>query len=167
MKLSTRARYAVRCMIEFARRADGGHPTSLEKIANATQISRRYLEQLVIVLKGAALLRSVSGRKGGYCLAKAADQIRIGEIFEAAIGPINVVDCVRIPGTCLRAEWCECRLVYLLINERIREVLNEYSLADLSDTNSLRHMCRKLGADEASFFAPPQYGSCSGGCPIS
>ncbi|MBN1347023.1 MAG: Rrf2 family transcriptional regulator [Phycisphaerae bacterium] len=147
MKLTTRARYALRSMVEIARHADEAEPISLENVANATQISRRYLEQLAIALRGASLLRSVSGRRGGYYLSRPPDEIMIGEIVAAAIGSINVVDCVGLPETCLKADTCECRLVYMLINRGIKEVLNRYSLADLSDREWLKTVGKELGLD--------------------
>ena len=143
MKLSTRARYALRSMVVIARHSDGANPMSLEKVAKATHISRRYLEQLAMGLKGAALVRSVSGRKGGYSLARPADQISIGQIVEASIGPINVVECVGLPGACIKADLCECRLLYMLINRGIKDVLNRHSLADLAD----RNWPKKLGTE--------------------
>ncbi len=148
MKLSTRARYALRAMVVIARHSDAASPMSLEKVAKATRISRRYLEQLAMSLKGAALLRSVSGRKGGYSLARPAEQISIGQIVEASIGPINVVECVGSPGICIKADLCECRLLYMLINRGIKDVLNRHSLADLAD----RDWLRKLGPELAEEF---------------
>jgi Rrf2 family cysteine metabolism transcriptional repressor len=106
--------------------ADG---RSLAVIAETTGISRRYLEQLAMDLRGASLIRGKSGRRGGYELAKPASAIRLGEIVEAAIGPINIVDCVLEPEICIKGEFCECRTIYRLINQRITEVLNEFSLA--------------------------------------
>lgn len=137
----------MRAMITIARDADQDRPISLEKVANSTEISRRYLEQLVIALKGAALIRSVSGRRGGYFLQKPAGEIKIGEVIEAAIGTINVVDCVDLPEMCMKSDACECRLIYRLINKRIREVLNELTLADLSDSARLSAVALEVGDD--------------------
>ena len=80
MKLSTRARYALRSMAAIAQRGDKDKPISLQKISKRTQISRRYLEQLAMALKGASLLRSISGRRGGYMLSRPAKDIKVGEI---------------------------------------------------------------------------------------
>ena len=153
-------------MIAIAHQADGSKPVSLEKIAHGTHVSKRYLEQLAIALKRASLLRAVSGRSGGYVLARPAGEMTIGEIIEAAIGPINVVDCVAQPHICLKADTCECRLIYMLINKRIKDVLNEYSLADLADRKWVRGMTRELGEDFRAFDADElDLGCGSGGCP--
>jgi Rrf2 family cysteine metabolism transcriptional repressor len=131
MKLSTRARYALRLMLEIARQSDGKSPVSLSQVAERGDLPRRYLEQLVIALKRDSLLRGVSGKDGGYCLTRPPSEIKVGEIVESAIGQISIVDCVEDPRQCLKSALCECRPMYALINQRITEVLNEFSLADM------------------------------------
>lgn len=143
MKLTTRARYALRSMIQIGRLCKEGEPVSLATVSKLTSISRRYLEQLAISLKNAQLIKGVSGKGGGYVLAKPAEDIKIGEIIEAAIGPINIVDCVKQPESCLITDICECRVIYTLINDRITEVLNEFSLADLVDIKKLSKLSEK------------------------
>lgn len=133
MKLTTRARYALRAMIQIARYSEEGKRVNLSDIAEKTSLSRRYLEQLVIPLKNASLVKGISGKEGGYMLAKPAQDIKVGDIIQAAIGPINIVDCVNDPETCLKVDWCECRPLYILLNMKIKDALNEFTLADLSD----------------------------------
>jgi Rrf2 family protein len=144
MKLSTRARYTLRFLIQVARESKDGKAVSLKSVADKTRISRRYLEQLAIGLKNASLIRGVSGRKGGYVLARHPESITIGQIFEAAIGPINIVECVKQPETCLSADVCECRWMYELINNRINEVLDEFSLADLATRKGMELDCKTV-----------------------
>ncbi len=138
MRLTTRARYALRMMLDVARNGGEEAPVSLATVAERTGISRGYLEQLALALRNARLVRGVAGRYGGYRLTEPASDITIGQIVEAAIGPICLVDCLEDPMTCPRAEFCECRIVYELINERVAEVLREYTLADLLDPSWIR-----------------------------
>lgn len=131
-------------MIQIAKQADGNVPVSLQQVAQQGDLPRRYLEQLVIGLKNASLIRGVSGKVGGYLLTKPAREIKIGDIIASAIGPINIVDCVNEPRQCLKADVCECRLLYTLINGRIADVLNEFSLADMLDKKWYRLMSQQL-----------------------
>lgn len=133
MRLSTRARYALRMMLDLARHGGLEKPVSLAAVAERTDISRGYLEQLAMALRNARLVRGVAGRYGGYRLTEPPERVTVGQIVEAATGPVCVVDCVDDPATCPRAEDCECRLIYRMVNERIAEVLREYTLADLLD----------------------------------
>ena len=131
MKLSTRARYALRMMVDVARHGGEHEPVSLAAVAERTELSRGYLEQLAQALRNARLLRGVAGRYGGYRLAKPPAEIPVGEVIEASIGPVWVVDCLEDPHGCPRTDFCECRVLYSLINSGIAEVLNGHTLADL------------------------------------
>jgi len=144
LKLSTRARYALRMTLDVARHGSDGHPVNLAGVAQRCGLSRGYLEQLAPALRAAQLLRSVAGRGGGYVLARPASKITIGHIVEATIGPISIVPCVGDPMRCERQEGCECRLVYTLINYRIGEVLHAYTLADLLDTEWIQAFREKV-----------------------
>lgn len=138
MKLSTRGRYALRMMLDLAKQQGEERPVSLTSVAKRTGLSRGYLEQLALALRTAKLLRGVSGRHGGYRLARAPEQISIGAIIEATIGPVCLVDCLDDPEGCLLTDTCECRVVYRLINHRISEVLRSYTLADLLNPGWIR-----------------------------
>ena len=96
-------------------------------------MSRRYLEQLAIVLKSASLIIGKSGKAGGYMLARPASEIMVDQIVEAAIGPINIVECVGQPELCTLSNECECRWLYERINQRVTNALSEFSLAELAD----------------------------------
>jgi Rrf2 family transcriptional regulator, cysteine metabolism repressor len=138
MRFSTRARYALRLMLDVARNGGESAPVSLAAVAGRTDLSRGYLEQLATVLRNARLLKGMAGRAGGYRLAAPPSTISVAKVIEAAIGPISLVDCLDDPATCLRSDFCECRVVYRLINRRVVEVLEEYTLADLLDPSWLR-----------------------------
>lgn len=155
MKLSTRARYALRMMVVFARhQEDGELVVSLNNVASESHVSRRYLEQLVIGLKNGALIRGKSGKGGGYALAQPADQIKIRQIIESAIGPINIVECVLKPELCLQSDFCECRSLYGLINRKITSVLDGIVLADLVDDDRLTSAISLLDDDQSTAPCP-------------
>ena len=137
MKLSTRARYALRVMLDIARHGGGEAPVSLAQVAHRTDLSHGYLEQLAMGLRRARLLRGVAGRKGGYMLGAEPRRIRIGDVVEASIGEVCLVDCVRQPSLCERASRCETRALYCLLNQRIEDTLQSLTLADLMDADWL------------------------------
>lgn len=170
MRLSTRARYALRMMLDVARNGRSGDPVSLAMVAERTGISRGYLEQLALAMRAARLVRGVSGRHGGYQLTCTPRDITLCQIVEAAIGPVYLVDCLEDPTTCLRAEYCECRVVYALINRRIQEVLREYTLADLLDRGWLHRIEPTFGDRLADLETDATGSDSTGGsderCPI-
>lgn len=144
MRISTRPQYALRLMLDICRHADEDKPVHLREIATRNNLSKGYLEQLVVSLKNAQLIRSFSGRSGGYRLGRAPENITILEIIEAIIGPINVVECVQRPEECLTADLCECRSLWRLLNHRIVDVLSEYSLNDLCEKQGLKRIAQAL-----------------------
>jgi Rrf2 family protein len=147
VKFSTRARYALRMMLAVARSSEGGGPVSMTVISRDTGISKSYLEQLAIPLRSAGLLHGRAGRSGGYTLAKPSSEIRAREVIEAAIGPIDLVECVGDPDLCVRAEECRTRLLWATVTSRVRSALEEFSLADLNDAGFVQDMRQSLGTD--------------------
>ncbi|MCW8985805.1 MAG: Rrf2 family transcriptional regulator [Thermoanaerobaculales bacterium] len=138
MKISTRGRYALRMMLDIARHGGQASPVSLASVSERTGISHGYLEQVALALRSARLVRGVAGRHGGYRLSSPPDKITVRQIMEATLGPVCVVNCVDEPETCPSADDCECRVVYALINLRIREVLEEFTLANLTDRSRMK-----------------------------
>lgn len=155
MRISTRGRYALRMMLDVARHGGEETPVSLASVSERTGISHGYLEQVALALRGARLVRGIAGRHGGYKLAVSASDITIRQIIEATIGPVCVVDCIDEPDGCPRADYCECRVVYALINQRIGEVLEEFTLADLADPSWMRETGEALTTQLVGFTEKP------------
>jgi Rrf2 family protein len=135
-------------VLEIARHGKDECPVSLAIVSRRIGVSRGYLEQLAVALRNARITRGVAGRHGGFKLARPAAEISIGDIVEATIGRICIVDCVEDPTSCFRASYCECRPLYGLINHRIAEVLRSFTIADLLDSDrlhSLRSEVQGLG----------------------
>lgn len=147
MKLSTRATYALKLMVEIAREAGVHSNISLSDVAARTAMSRRYLEQLAIGLKAEQLIQGRAGKGGGYRLRRPAAEISSREIIEAVIGPINVVECVGQPQICELSSSCECRRVYQLVNRQVTTVLGTVTLADLVEAPRLARLVRQSGLD--------------------
>jgi len=140
MKFSTRARYGLRMMVELTREVKKTDLVQLNKLAQITGLSENYLAQLAMSLKNAGLVIGVSGKNGGYRLARPASEIRVGEVVSAVIGPINLTDCAAEPQICLYSSFCATRLVWSLATHRVNETLNEFTLADLADEKWMERM---------------------------
>ncbi len=139
MKLNTRGRYGVRLLTELARQDSDTSPVGLRTVAATTGLPMRYLEQIVRPLRRSGLIRSRTGRTGGYCLARPASAIPLQEIFDATVGPLRFIGCVDDPDACPRGEECSTRQVWKAMTEEVRAVLNRYSLADLAASGT--HPC--------------------------
>jgi Rrf2 family cysteine metabolism transcriptional repressor len=138
MKLSTRTRYALRAMIELARH-DTNRPLQLKLIAERQEISVKYLEQLMAVLKSAGLIKSIRGSRGGYILARVPNQIALSDILHCVEGPIATVECVKDSNHCSRAADCAAREVWTRVEQAIEEVLQSITLQEVANMASGRN----------------------------
>src|ERR1044071_672099 len=86
MRLSQRADYAAHAMVEIAR-AYGERPVHATEIAQRQGIPEPYLEQLLLALRRAALVRSYRGPGGGYTLTRPPAAISLADIVAALEGP--------------------------------------------------------------------------------
>jgi len=130
MKLSTRTRYGVRAILELAMSGNKG-PLQLKIIAQRQDLSVKYLEQLMVVLKAAGFVRSVRGSKGGYMLAKAPDQIELIDVLHCLEGTVATVECVENKDYCVRAADCAARDIWVKVQKAIEDVLKSMTLQDL------------------------------------
>lgn len=132
MKLSTKGRYGLRAMLDIALSEEDG-PIANHTIAQRQEISERYLEQLLIPLKRAGLVKSIRGSQGGYRLGRAPKDISVGDIIRVLEGPLAPVDCVNElnPEDCKRADSCVTRLIWTEVRNSVTEILDSYSLEDL------------------------------------
>lgn len=131
MRLSTRAQYAVRAMVDLALNSNGS-PVSLREIASRENISLSYLEQLFHRLKKGTVVISVRGPGGGYLLARDSAGIKLGEIVTLVEAPLAPVACMDNGGKgCDRDDTCVTHKVWQGLDERIRGFLDSITLADL------------------------------------
>lgn len=133
MRITTTSRYGVRAIFDVAYHG-GGRPTQIKDIARRQQISQRYLEQIFNKLLKAGLLKSRRGPRGGYMLARDPSEITVGDVINAAQGPIVPVGC--LPGSdeskaCRVEESCITQHVWKETQRLLVEYYNSVSIADL------------------------------------
>ena len=131
LRLSTKTRYALRTMIELARREKDGM-VPLKSVAKAQQLSPKYLEQLAISLRQAGLVLAERGSQGGYMLARPAAEITALEVVQAVEGPLHLITCVNRPTSCPRLPNCTAHGLWSRLNDSIQDVLSSTTLAELS-----------------------------------
>ncbi|MEZ5180442.1 MAG: Rrf2 family transcriptional regulator [Acidimicrobiales bacterium] len=133
MKVSTRGDYACRALLSLAMHADGT-PTSVRDIADRTALPQPYLEQILLALKGAGLVRSKRGVGGGYVLARSPEEITLAQIVSAVDGPIVVGDFgePHQNGACDHEGQCVLLAVWANVSEHMRRLLEGQTLADVA-----------------------------------
>ena len=131
--MSTRGDYAARALLSLALHGEAA-PTSVRDIAERTGLPQPYLEQILLALKGAGLVRSKRGVGGGYVLARPPADITLGEVVSAVDGPIVVGDFGQPHegGACDHEGQCVLLAVWAGISSRIRHQLDSFTLADIA-----------------------------------
>lgn len=132
MKVSTKGRYGLRAIVDLAvNDKDGQVP--LKSVAERQGLSENYLEQLFSSLKKAGLVKSIRGAQGGYMLAKPAEKISVGDVLRSLEGTLCPVDCIDLeaPVSCDRADMCVTATVWAKLRDKINEVVDSISIADL------------------------------------
>ncbi|TYP59900.1 RrF2 family transcriptional regulator [Thermosediminibacter litoriperuensis] len=134
MKLSTKGRYGLKAMFDLAVNYGEG-PIPLKSIADRQNISEHYLEQLMMILRKAGLVKSVRGAQGGYMLARKPAEITVGDVLRVLEGPIGLVDCVleQDPLECDKAENCIMRIVWEKIRDSMVAAMDSITLQDMCD----------------------------------
>jgi Rrf2 family protein len=133
VKVSTRGDYASRALLSLSLHTGQTQPTSVRDIAERTGLPQPYLEQILLALKGAGLVRSKRGVGGGYVLARPPEQITLSEIVSAVEGPIVAGDFgePHQNGACDHEGQCVLLSVWAEVGERMRRQLDSYTLADM------------------------------------
>ena len=132
MKLSTRARYGMRALMDLTLHSTG-QPVQLKDIAERQKISLSYLEHLVIPLISAGIVKSVRGAHGGIMLAKPPEDVRLKQILEVLEGPLAPVDCLRDAHSCPRSGLCATQDVWDEMRTAMEKILEAKTLRDLAN----------------------------------
>jgi len=133
VRVSTRGDYAGRALLSLALHEGEAAPTSVRDIAERTGLPQPYLEQILLALKGAGLVRSKRGVGGGYVLARSPAEITLGQIVSAVEGPIAVGDFgpPHVNGACDHEGQCALLGVWAEVGELMRRHLDSFTLADM------------------------------------
>lgn len=146
MKVSTRGRYGLRILLDVALHQGQG-PVALRDVSRRQAISHKYLWQVVNPLTAAGILRATRGSRGGYVLARAAEQISIRDIVNTLEGPIVVVGCLNDPKACDRSVSCTAREAWAEIEKKLNDAMSSITLKDL-----IRRHGEQENRDAASYM---------------
>jgi len=109
----------------------GEGPIELREIAKREDISLKYLEQVIVPLRTAGLVKSARGSKGGYSLAKHPSKIYLKDLVETLDGPLNLIECLKDPKVCQKVPSCITRDIWQEVSEAIDGIFHSVSLEDM------------------------------------
>jgi Rrf2 family protein len=130
MRVSAKVDYAVRASVELAAAGDSV-PLKGDRIASAQGIPLNFLENILLDMRQAGLVRSQRGRDGGYWLARSPDRIAIADVIRAVEGPLATVRGERAEELSFTGAAEPLQQVWVAVRANLRAVLEAVTLADV------------------------------------
>jgi Rrf2 family protein len=132
MKITFKGDYALKIILDLSLNY-GKDLTQIKDIAKRQDIPKKFLEQIVLLLKGAKYINTIRGPKGGISLAKMPSEITLGEIVRLIEGPTSPIACVSTTGysKCDFEKKCVFKGVWLDIKGKINDVLDYTTFEDM------------------------------------
>ena len=133
MRITTQAEYGLICALHLARRISDG-PVTGREIAATERLPADYVEQIMLKLRRAEIVKSTRGARGGYHLARQPEEISVRDVIAASEHSTFEVHCTSHPveeERCASSHDCSIRPVWMLLQRRIDDVLESVRLSDL------------------------------------
>ena len=132
--ISKQAKYALRALIGLAR-AEPGLAVLTADLASQQRIPKKFLEQILLLLKRSGMVQSRRGALGGYVLVMPPEEIRFLDVLRLVDGPIAPLPCLSLTAyrrclDCPDEDSCEMRQAFQKVTEATRRVLEETTIAD-------------------------------------
>ena len=139
MRISHRCEYALRALLELAKRSGDG-PVRIEDIARQQSIPKKFLANLLVQLRRGQFVESKKGPHGGYYLATPARQIKLGDVVRFLDGPIGPIQCVsRMLGErCEIGDRCGFFPVWKRVRDAVAEIVDGTTIADIVEEQGRR-----------------------------
>lgn len=112
----------------------GNDVTPLSEISDSQHIPEKFLAKIFQSLSKAGIIRSHRGVRGGFTLARSANEITVKDVLETIQGPYHLMKCLHDPNACAEqmSDKCALREVVLLAEKKLVEVFETYTIADLA-----------------------------------
>src|SRR5271155_5254690 len=133
--ISKRTQYGLKALVALGRQHGRG-PVLISSLAAEENIPLKFLEGILLDLKGHGLLESKRGKNGGYLLGRTPASITIGSVIRAMEGPLAPLPCAsetafRPCEECRDIEHCGTRIIMRQVRDAIADILDKTTLADL------------------------------------
>lgn len=139
MKLTRGGEYGIRGVLYLAQQ-NNGKVNMLSAIAKAQEVPPRFLAKIFQALAKAGIVKSHRGAKGGFSLARSADEITIKDVIEAIEGPIYLNVCLMGPGECSRDKICPMHKVWEEAQDKMMGVLARANFSELAKAERQAHL---------------------------
>jgi Rrf2 family protein len=149
MRVSAKADYALRALIEMAARTEGdaARPVSAEELGKLQEIPHNFLQAILADLRKAGIVHAQRGQSGGWRLAKDADSVSVADVIRAVDGPLVSVYGLRPEAVSYNERADSLQRVWIAARHSLRDVFEQVSVADLA-SGKLPNAVARLTEDE-------------------
>jgi Rrf2 family protein len=148
MRVTAKSDYALRALIEIARRGDAG-PVSAEELGRLQDIPHGFLQAILADLRRAGLLVAQRGQSGGWRMAKDADQVTVADVIRAVDGPLVSIYGLRPEAVEYNETAAVLQYVWIASRHSLRDVLEKVTVRQLADGKLPRAVSSRTSDDDA------------------
>lgn len=131
MKISTKGRYAIRLLLDLAENSSGDY-VSLNDVAERQDISKKYLEQIIILLNRGDLLLSSRGKSGGYKLKVPPEKISLMDVLKITEASTTPTPCNLCGHKDCSTSPCRLADIWINLDSLIHDYLDKITISDIS-----------------------------------
>ncbi|QLE00519.1 Rrf2 family transcriptional regulator [Galbibacter sp. BG1] len=136
--LSKKTKYGLKALTYMAKK-ESRKPVLISEIAEQENISKKFLEIILLQLKNSGFLSSKKGKGGGYYLIREPEKITVASLIRVLEGPIAMLPCVSLNfyekcDDCKDEETCSLSKLMIEVRDSTLKVLENKSLADLTES---------------------------------
>ena len=132
MKISTKGIYALEVVVDLSIHAGRDHLVSVLNVAERRNLSEKYLERIVSMLKKGGIVESMRGAYGGYCLARDPEDITVLDVLTSVEGNLAPVECLTKNIDCgIECEQCATREIWQHIWDLLRDSVKDTTIAQI------------------------------------
>ena len=146
MRVTAKSDYALRALVEIARRNDGS-PVSAEELGRLQDIPHGFLQAILADLRKAGIVLSQRGQSGGWRMARATDEVSVADVIRAVDGPLVSVYGLRPEAVSYNESAQILQHVWIAARSSLRDVFEQVSIRQLAD-GSLPEAVTARTADE-------------------
>ncbi len=150
LKLSKKTDYAI---ILLTHLGEAKAPVSAQEVASHYHLPQSMVANILKQLAASGLIESIRGQRGGYILAKIADQITLSEIISITDNPFNLVECVHDEDVCKIYECCPTRRPLLALHRRIQYFMENTTLSNVIGDANLEHTYKEENSYETAHIS--------------
>jgi Rrf2 family protein len=136
VRISKKTDYALRALFTLVDHF-GGAPIPIRELARRNDVPKRFLEQIMLDLKAQGWVKSETGIRGGYMLARKPEKITMGEVVRFFDGILAPIGCVSVTGyeRCSQEPVCKFRRVFLDVRNYVAGAMDKATLADVAKSS--------------------------------